>query len=80
MLYGVIYHIRREASALLVLLQWAFQSLEKRDEQLVWLSRFFCLIFNHYPGADGTILYYEKDFIVFASCVAVVNYGARNSA
>ena len=33
--YGLLYTYRREASVLLVLLQWAFQSLEKQNEQLV---------------------------------------------
>ena len=29
---GVFYHIQREASALLVLQRWAYQSLEPWDE------------------------------------------------
>lgn len=63
LLCGVIYHILREASALLVLLQWAFQSLEKRDEQQVRLSRFFCLILNHYPRADSVNFILWKRFL-----------------
>ena len=53
---GLLYTYRREASALLVLLQWACQSLEKRNEQQVQVLTLFRLYNSKkYPAESGNL-------------------------